>query len=100
MLMPDHHQAEVVDSHRHWWSSTDVLPPAFGDALAEYFASAARELGRTVRWPDFRDELEDVWVDPDGIRTIESMDEAGIVRSMLLAGGFRFDLDDPSRCSG
>jgi predicted TIM-barrel fold metal-dependent hydrolase len=96
MLMRDHHQAEVVDSHRHWWPSTNVLPPAFGDSLAEYFASAARELGRTVRWPDFRDELENVWVDPDGMRTIESMDEAGIARSMLLAGGFRFDLDDPT----
>jgi predicted TIM-barrel fold metal-dependent hydrolase len=87
---------DVVDSHRHLWPSTDVLPSAFGSSLAEYFASAARELGDDVRWPAFRDELERLWVDPDGRRTIESMDDAGISRSILLAGGFRFDVDDPT----
>ena len=87
---------EVVDSHRHLWPSADVLPHAFGSSLAEYFASAARELGHDVRWPAFRDELERLWVDPDGRRTIDSMDDAGISRSILLVGGFRFDVDDPT----
>jgi len=53
-------------------------------------------LGHTVRWPDFQNELEGLWIDPDGKRTIESMDAAGIGCSILLAGGFRFDREDPT----
>ena len=86
----------VVDSHRHWWKSAASLPPAFTTSLTEYFASAAREMGHTVRSPDFQNVMEDLWIDPDGKRTVESMDAAGISCSILLAGGFRFDRADPT----
>lgn len=86
----------LVDSHRHWWKSSASLPSAFSTSLAEYFASAAVQLGHTVRDADFRNVLEDVWIDPDGTRTIKSMDAAGISCSILLGGGFRFDRADPT----
>ena len=69
---------------------------AFSSSLPEYFANAAREMGCAVRRIAFQEELEGLWVDPSGSRTVDSMDAAGISRSFLLAGGFRFDIADPT----
>jgi predicted TIM-barrel fold metal-dependent hydrolase len=86
----------IVDSHRHWWRSADTFPCDLRNSLGEYFASAARQLGQSVRSPDFQNELDELWIDPDGTRTIESMDAAGVSWSILLAGGFRFNREDPT----
>jgi hypothetical protein len=74
----------IIDMHCHLWVR-GFIPEAYleaiGKALAEFWGA---QTGKQITLQEMEEQVFPQWWDPDGERTINQMDEAGIEKAVLL----------------